>query len=60
MVIGDRAIIYEVMDYLEEHPEVLKVDSYFDSECHKDFLNLSFTSSSVPLQFSSVLQHSTR
>lgn len=27
---GDRAILYEVMDYLENHPEVLKVDSYFD------------------------------
>ena len=32
---GDRAIIYEIMDYLEDHPEILKVDSHFDSECHK-------------------------
>ena len=32
---GDRAIIYEIVDYLEDHPEILKVDSHFDSECHK-------------------------
>ena len=35
--------MYEVMDYLEEHPEVLKIDSYFDSEHEKVLLTLSFT-----------------
>ena len=43
LVTGDRAIMYEVMDYLEEHPEVLKIDSYFDSKHEKVLLTLSFT-----------------
>ena len=43
LVTGDRAIMYEVMDYLEEHPEVLKIDSYFDSKDEKILLILSFT-----------------
>ena len=51
LVTGDRAIMYEVMDYLEEHPEVLKIDSYFDSEHEKVLLTLSFTSFSSTVFF---------
>ena len=59
LVTGDRAILYEVMDYLEEHPEVLKIESYFDSK-YKRLVDFSFTSYSSFMQYSSVSQCSIR
>lgn len=28
----DTSVVYEIMEYLEKHPEILKVDGYFDCE----------------------------
>ena len=31
----DKSVVYEIIDYLDKHPEVLKVDGYFDCELVK-------------------------
>ena len=49
---ADPSVIAEIVDYLEEHPSVLQLSSYFD--CELCVLTLAIMTSSLFAQCSSL------